>query len=565
MTLDPSYFSVADDSADRLFFEFAATRWRPVATSEIEETLAFGTSAFAPAKLRVALTAPGFEMYCPAGLRLHVHCASSPFLTWSEGSVTNGVPTPNVRWLVLSFATKEPPLIFGFPDRPCSMRIDGRTGDWTIGFPSLAGWVRVGPLFGTRSVAADTAFMLGKLAQSAAKQAEIYDTFPPKLMGVDLASDADSVTATWHFDRPGAVIPSAASLAKLGGYLLSVKSPAHMLDFESAEGVVEVADGTEITIRFPVRMVPAGRGLGIGPGPSEPLSAVSPTDVPGVVQLALENLAAARSHSCRIRGQEAYDAFFNQAEYSTEPWTGQQLPYAATGKGIDVCAAHALLDQALANTLQSSSEQNSLLTSIDWRRDWLTWDLCVDDPAVRRRAQALAALAGALCPEPSRRLDAAMLQAGLSAERGLELWRSHRDAAFKPAPLLEPELGLRQVLFGLAGPEDKDSAFMRQVLSPIRVYGDVALSATAESGRLRLSWPVVEAKPSMLSLASGFPVDLERGGNFSLFKVDQASGTTELRYTPEFSGDCWAFLTCPVPVGQLPPVAPAPAYSEPYR
>ena len=195
----------------------------------------------------------------------------------------------------------------------------------------------------------------------------------------------------------------------------------------------------------------------------------------------------------------------------------------------------------------------------------MTWRLAVEDPVVARRAASLAAIAGALCPEPERRLDAAMLQAGLSAERGLYLWRNHRDETLKVPQLLEPEYGLRQALFSLIGPEEKDLAFMQQVLSPIRVYGDVSLTAIEDAGRLKLTWQVLEAKPSMMSLAAGFPIELTQGGNFTHFKVGEAFGLTELHYIPEFSGDCWAFLSRPTWVKKLPPAIPAPPYSEVYK
>jgi hypothetical protein len=565
LSVEPTFVAVAANSADHLRFEHPASMWGPVATSDFEQTISFGKDQFSPAKIRITLSAPGVSMYCPNGLRFHLSTPSSPYLTWVEGSVSNGVPTPASDWLVLSFATKQPPLIFGFPSAPCSMRIDGRAGDWTLSFSPLKGWVRVGPLLGIRGVSANTAFTLGQLSEQAAKQADLYTMLPPKLLGLSVESDLESVTATWRFDRPGAVLPTAAALADLGGYPIKIQSPFHRVEFDDPDGPLNVLSTRELRVRFPVKRVPTGRGVGIGAHEEEPLGTAAPNDIPSVVELALENLVASRSHLSQVTGQETFDEFFNQAEYATEPWTRQQLPYAATGRGIDLCAAHALLEQALSNASQTKSDQNSLLTSVDWRRDWLTWRLSVDDPLVARRAAALAALAGALCPEPERRLDAAMLEAGLAAERGLLIWRSHRDASLKVPALLEAEYGLRQALFSLTGPKDKDDMFIQQVLSPIRVYGDVALSATQASGKLKLSWPVVESKPSHLSLASGFPVDLLRGGNFSRFKVGQTLGLTELHYIPEFSGDCWAFLTGPPWVKPLPPSLPVPPYSEEYK
>lgn len=565
LLLDSAFIAADSGASDHLIFEHPAGNLHPIATSETEQTIAFGESPFCPQKIRTALTAPGISMYCPKGLRLHLNSVSSPYLTWKEGSVSSGVPTPNLKWIVLSFGSKQPPIIFGFPEAPTSMRVDGRAGDWTLNFGQVAGWVRVGAMLGTRSISANTAYSLGQLADQAEKQSPLYTVLPPRLLGLDLDSDLRSVTATWHYDHPGAIVPTAAVLANLGGYPLSIDSPFERQEFDSEEGPMNVLTGKDLSIRFPIRRVPTGRGVGIGRIQEDPIGTAAPNDIPSVVELALENLIASRSSLSRINGQSTFDEFFNQSEYAKEPWTQQLLPYGISGRGIDLCAAQALLEQSLTNASKSSSEQNALLTSIAWRRDWKTWKLWVDDPVVGRRASALAALASALCPEPERRLDAAMLQAGIAAERGLFIWRSHRFENVKVPTLIEPIYGLRQAIFGLIGPEDRDVEFMQQVLSPIRVYGDAALTAEKDAARLKLSWPVLEAKPSQLSLAAGFPVDILKGANLAHFKVDQAFGLTDVHYIPEFTGDCSIYLTVPTWVKKLPTAIAIPPYSEPYK
>lgn len=567
MSVDRDGFAAKHPLADKIRFVKPLAQWKPVATSEFGQTVGFGQQDFVPSKGRFTTTAPGFALYFGSGIRLHVASTAAPYLTWTDGSVTSGVPTPPVRWLVVSFQTSEPPVLLGFPGDPASLVVRGRPADWTIQTDGdFKGWVRVGLPLGQRPVVANTAADLGKLAQAVAAEADLYTQMSPEPVGFRLDHDQESVTATWSFDRPGATVPIGATLAGLGQYPLSIQSSVKRIDAPTDEGPLDVLSGKDLTIRFPVRRVPTGRALALGAQPGEPIGTVAPQDIPSVVELALEGLLAERDVQTRKAADDTLTEYLGQATYAAEPVTGQQLPYTAAGEGADLAAAHALLMQSILSTQRATSEGNSLLTSLQWRRDWATWRFWGASETVARRVGALAALAGAICPEPERRLQAAMFQAGLSAERGLDVWRRRNGfATGSDATFAEPEPGLRQGLFGLRVPPEPDSAFALALRSPIRIFGDASATLTQDVSTYVLQWPVLEAKPSLLTLAAAFPFSVKANGNLTSLKVAAALGFTELRYVPEVAGTCEVRLTVPKWAKPLPKATPVPSYREPSR
>jgi hypothetical protein len=560
-------FAAAFGLSDRFTFTKASQTWKPLATSATEQTVGLDEWAGNPSKVRANLLSPGFGLFFPTGIVLHLTSTSAPYLSWREGSVSSGVPTPNVTWAVLSFRDAQPPVIFGFPDGPASLEISGKPGAWVVkGPPTFRGWVRVGLPTGLQAQAANSAASLGRLAKAAAAEEDLWSQSPPILRSVDTESDEDGVVATWTFDRPGALVPRAASLAPLGGYPLKVLSATRKLPFSIEKGPLEATTEPVLKIRLPVRRMPYGRGLSVGADLSTPIGTVSPLDIPSVVELALETLTSTRDTQSRKSAEQAVTEYLSLTTYAKEPWTGQLLPYAADGAGIDLAGAQALLMQAVSSASRPSSEANSLLTSVEWRCDWDTWLPWVDDPTRRRRGAALAALAGAMCPEPERRLTAGMFQAGLSAEKGLQVWLRRRGEIPKEGQLLEPMLGLRQGLFRLqsANPEP-DAAFAECLLSPVRIYGDVPVRLFRQDKDLIIEWPVLEPKPSILHFIAAYELQFEPQANLPRFKADQLLGSTDVAYTPETTGTCRVKLTCPPWAKPLPASAPTPHYSEPQR
>jgi hypothetical protein len=82
-------------------------------SSNMEQTVGFKVAPDSPSKFKISLTAPGFSMFADGKVTLGSTAIGAPYLTWSEGSVRQDVPTPAVSWVVLSFSPKQPAYIFG--------------------------------------------------------------------------------------------------------------------------------------------------------------------------------------------------------------------------------------------------------------------------------------------------------------------------------------------------------------------------------------------------------------------------------------------------------------------
>ena len=561
--IDRSGFVVTDPLSDKIQFSQPTKDWKPQSTSETEQLVQLSDHAGSPSQALFNLLGVGFSLYFPAGIDLRIGSLGAPYLTWKQGSVSSNVATPETQWLVLSFQDHQPAIVIGFPAQPTSLIVTGKAGAWSIkSADDFKGWVRFGLPQGLQAPLANTASSLGRLANNAALHVRLWTSMPPRLIKTSTASDLHSVTATWQFDGPGAVVPPAAQLAGLAGYHVTIDSKTVRLPGWTDAGPIDVVPGNALTIRFPVRRVPTGRCLALGSSSNEGLGTASPQDIPSVAQLALESLVAGRDTLTEKACEQTTSEYISQANYFSEPWTRQQLPFDRAGKGIDLAAAHAFLMQAVTSTSKATSESNSLLTSVCWRQDWLTWRVWTDDVNVAQRAGALAALAGALCPEPERRLAAAMFQAGLSGMRGLNIWKV-REGLIKQAPkLIEPLYGVRKGLFGLAGVEAEGEAFAHSLLSPLRVFSDGPVVLVKEGPEYVLQTDTVDAKRTVLMLASAYPIQVSSKTNIASISVAAALGFTEIHFKPETIGLCEFKLKLPE-FGLIPPdQAEPPIYSE---
>ncbi|MDR3689927.1 MAG: hypothetical protein P4L46_11150 [Fimbriimonas sp.] len=566
LKVDKEGFVASDPVADKIRFASTSHLWRPVSTSDVEQVVALETKKGGPSKAGFSLLSLGFSLYFPEGIDLKVGTIGSPYLSWEQGSVGDSIPTPDVKWLVLSFKDKQPAYVFGFLDAPASLTIVGTPGAWEVkSDKAFKGWVRVGLPTGLESQLANTPGSLGRLAKSVSLHASQWINHSPKLVKTTIESDLRSVTATWKFDRPGAVVPEPAILAELGHYLIKVQSKTFKMPGWTDEGPIEVLDGNDLTVRFPIRRVPTGRALGVGTLQNDGTGTVSPIDIAGVCSLALASLEAGRDQQTHRTAEDTSAEYISEASFFTEPWTEQQLPFDAYGHGIDVAAAHALLSQAITSATRATSESNSMLTSVTWRMDWQTWRIWTTDSGLSQRAGSLAALAGSLCPEPERRLAAAMLQAGLSGLRGLGVWRRRQGLIEEEPKLLEPLFGVRKGIFGLFGPTEEGEPFAVSLLSPLRVFTEAPVALVKRGNDYFLQWSVVDAKPSVITLASAYPIDAVAHLNLTKLRLEGALGFTEIHFTPETAGICEAKLILPDFAARPVEMAALPSYSEILR
>jgi hypothetical protein len=562
--LDQEGFSANSPGADRLSFGSPGRQWKPVATDENGQSILVDAKALGPQKVKYKLFQPGFDLYFDKGMQLNLGATGCPYLTWGEGTVTDGVPTPDTPWVLISFKTAQPPLLLVVESGAASFQIKGQAGAWRLGTDKpFQGWIRVIEPLGTAEVAANSAASLGQLNKRVFENVSIWTQKAPELLGLTVDADATSVEATWKYDRPGAIVPIGAALAKVGGYPIRILSKIRRLSEWNEEGPIAVTEEPLLKIRFPIRRIPLGRSVTLGKRLLSPIGTVSPIDIPSIVELGLENLLADRDIGTYKVATDTLESFLGDAAYTIEPITMQQLPFSASGEGLDLAACHALLMQATTISNQSSSEANSLFTSVVWRRDAYSWRLSVEDSKLARRAGALASIAGFLCPEPERRLQASMFEAGLAAERGLGILRSRRAGTLEPM-FTEPLDGLRKFAFYRDIKVADEDPFGRSLLSDIRVFGDSSVTLEAQGEAQSIQWQAPDTLAHQIIFATAYPIDLELG-NMKKLDIERALGLTQVRYVANQPGPCFANLRKPEWAKPIPATAAVPKYSEPVK
>ncbi len=561
---------IDSEGSESLTFQTPLTKRKILTSSSFEQTIGYLPLPDCPTKFKVSLTAPGFSMFVDGKLVLGSTQIGAPYLTWSEGSVRQGVPTPAVQWVVVSFSPNQPAYIFGFPGTPGAMIIQGKPGNWRLELAPRTGWIRVGrvqAVVGTNSAAS-----LGQLKLAAQKSAWLFAQPAPVLLQTKVAATNNSIQATWTFDRPGAVLPAPIFLARLDGLNVRLLSKTERISSTGPLGPVEVALGKELIVHLPLKRIPTGRPAAIGSPTTSPPGTVSPLDVPSIAELAFEVIPASREPEVIKIAESAYSEFLSQVHFSPEPVTGTQLPFLESGRGADLAAAHALLSQILVSTKRASSEENSLFTGLIWGQDWLTWKFTAADPAINRRVGAFAAITGAFCPEPERRLSAAMFEAGLAAERGYIRWqnRLHASPVIRTITpdLLEPMWNLRKTIFGYTNvysPIDPPDPFVSLLRSPIRAYAEPAFTITKDETGLTCTWSALHLRSQGLAFASSAPIKFFAKQNLTDLTATSALGIAEVRFTPETTGACTAKLDWPTWAPEIPAWAPPPRYSETPR
>lgn len=492
-------------AADASTFQFSqpTQAWRYSQISDMDKEAMISSSGRAPRKISANLLSPGFSLYFESGLSFVVSSADCPFITWADGSAGSGVPTPPINWALISFKKAEPPVLLAFPDQKYSLRIDGGPGGWVLRSIELTpGWVHVISPLGNASAATSSARDLGALVQRVLPNLDVWIAPRPRYEDIEIHSDEQSVTATWHFDRPLAVIPSAAILAAAGGYPVKIETPVRDLGIATDEGPVQVTATPDLVVRFPVRRLAPGRSLVDG---FDHVDAVVNgfNDVQGMVGVALANLEAGCDPKTRDMATKLSTRFVSQSKNYPEPITGQQLPYSSDGAGLEVASAYALL---LASNLAADGRDvrvNPLNLSMLVSRDWATWKIWAADPSISRTATELTAVACVLGGDEHLRLDGAMLEAGLAADRA----RSRGGA-----PNSEILSNLRQWLFSGEAAANADT-FCEALSSPVTVFADFPISARADKDGLIVSWLSQDCIPKEVVVSSASHFRVDRGKN----------------------------------------------------
>jgi hypothetical protein len=167
------------------------------------------------------------------------------------------------------------------------------------------------------------------------------------------------------------------------------------------------------------------------------------------------------------------------------------------------------------------------------------------------------AIAGALSSDPGRRLDGAMLQCGLVAERALRLYRQRRGFADSRTDLVEPFYNLRAGLFA-ANPND----FVQSLLSEVRITSTESVTAESTPEGVTIRFRVADPRPGQMTLEIGRPVEALAVSNLTSLVGKQALGRLTIDYAPNEVGECVIMLRSPGWTNPLPTLVAPPRYSE---
>jgi hypothetical protein len=563
LALSPQGFRVTGAASDTYRFGAAFAQWRPKESTEDRQVIQGRDFALAPAAMRWGRWSPGVELYYPLGFELRSNADLSPFLTWAQGTVDAGNPTAPTNWVMISTQIAQPPVLLIF-DSPVQLQTSGRVGDWRIRpVGRFKGWVRVMAPLGPRRVGS-TARDLGQAVKAIQPWIKHVRPDTPRLLKSEVRDDDGSVTQIWTFDRVGAIVPRAVSLARVGGYdlrLLTGAVPA----MDLATGPVSFSTEPRIAVRFPMRRVPLGRPLVVGPTPTAGASTVSGFDAAGLLNLALENLASHREATVDesvSRAQEEFDLSLSPAATSSGP-NPRPTPDPSlrdyTGVPAPLLAAHALLNQSQMLAEGTLETKNQPLSYLNRRFDPVRWVTVGSELPDQGMVDGTLAVANALAPEPELRARAAMLHAGRVAVATLPLFQQRRQFAVSDVPP-DPLATLRRTLFTDPIEIPRPHPFVQALMSRVRIMSAVSVQATPHEGGYLLTWTHAADAPRVLILVSGYPVQVEARKNLARVTPRALLGVNALSFEPEAAGECQVWLRLPDWAEPLPAAAPPPIH-----
>lgn len=502
--------------------------------SRFDKVITYRPRPGGPLRLRFEATSLGFSLEYRDGFRLLGRGASAPFLTWSEGSVGPGLPTPPTSWALLSWPEPVPPVLLVFSGEPVALQVIEEGDGWRLeSAQPYQGWVFFRAPLGLEAVPTRTTGDLGRLvARVKDKIATLGDA--PRLVEVAASEDARGVTITWRFDKSGALVPPPAT-ASANERHLKILSPIERVGTGEAFRCV----GEELSIRFIGRRLLPGRCVVAGRAAEEEFALDQPRHIAEAALAYLWNSLSDRGESELRRSLRVWESY---AGVDREPATGLPWPGGRDRESLGEYAALCLAEAALG----SASERGSALFA---SLDWLTW-LPAGESAHAREAGAYLALSGALSKDAYERALGAMAQAALRAGSAEQPFGSLRAEVYPIAAALD-----------LAPP-----ARLQPALSPIRVLAE-GVTVSFKDDELSLEGLVTKVEPFDVRIA-GISVAPEVSAKFNMDppQLTSRDGVVLIRLSPRRVG-YWrmGFRLADVVARAVPPPAPSPRYSEARR
>lgn len=554
LEITKSGFRVAHGVADSVYFAAPLNDLKAKRIADGEAVFQGRDYVYAPGAVRYSPWRPGLEFYFPLSMKFSIRTDLSPYLTWKEGSVGAEVPTAASRWHLLNFRDGQAPLMFFF-EEPVQLIVHGETGNWVLEPTSkFKGWIRVLAPIGPKRVASNVA-ALGELAQRVEPLVEQLSKPMPILQKFESRSDSGYLTAIWNFDGVGAAIPSALMLSKAGGFETRVLTGATNAIVDLVEGPIAFSKEPRIVVRFPMRRIAGGQSLAVGPIGSG-LSSASGFDLPSVVELALSHFGSGRDALTEDIVASCAGEYRRDLHASVDPVTGRSQLVGADGNGVDLLAAHALLQ------MSGSDVKKEFLDGVMERWDPWSWQIVAGDPIVSSRATALFALAGAFSGDPVVRARAAMAEAACAANAVMGDYARRRGLPAVVKSAVQPMKDLRESLYKDLTLVANQPDFITSLSSPVRIVEGGPVEVTREGSAYVLSWNSRADGKNRISLVTEFPVEFEAKENIASIAPSTFLAETRLNIVAKGSGVCRLVLRLPGWVVDLPAIVESPRYSE---
>ncbi len=176
-----------------------------------------------------------------------------------------------------------------------------------------------------------------------------------------------------------------------------------------------------------------------------------------------------------------------------------------------------------------------------------------------RRAMALAALAGALSPEPERRLDGAMFEAAIMAEKGLEIWKRRRVQQIDSQADTGELLSIREAIFTRS--LLKTNPFVELLRSMYRLSGPRGFGFQQSALTATATGTVLDNQAVSFGIHTGFELAIRPKKNVLNLVSSGQFGTHRILVQPKDPGEFQIMFDLPQWAKKIPKMAPLPLWN----
>lgn len=360
MGLKANATGFGNELKDSCFWQFSSPSsiWTPTFTSPYQQFVKLSGGVNQPSRISANLLSGQIGIAFPAGFQVKLTDSATPYLTWPDGSVAPGVPTPKANWFLLSWDRAQPPILICFGlGQLHSLEVTKAPTGWLLeAEKGFSGWIRISAPFGDKAIQTDTAATLGVMANEFAKNSAFWLAEPAALRGIRQVPYKDGILGDWEFTG-NAIVPAPVVLAQDNGDPLVVTTSFIRTGYSTDDGPLLLSTEPSLKVRFPLNLRLEGRPVRQLPASNSPTPA------------SYSLLFGDGGNPLRQTVNQQVAALFSAAKMTTEPFTQDQILYDSAGTGFDRNANLGLLTQFAG----VQSPENPFLVGQSWAQDWLTW------------------------------------------------------------------------------------------------------------------------------------------------------------------------------------------------